>query len=224
MDRTGLDCPEESRTAVFTTLSLNWEDPSAVIACFLRAFVLQLRLLWRLTGPLTPIVLAVLIGGVWLQEPAFFRQDRLDLAWPFVFAAADVLSGSIVVLVAVSPRGLIRQRLARSLAALVFGITGLLLFVVGGVSFDLMRHAPTPWAQLPALATRHILLWLPIVVLAQSPVLARAILSRGVVVALAFAVLTWSLPLSLSFTVVDKFLPSALALGGAFVTITASEH
>jgi hypothetical protein len=172
--------------------------------------------------------LAPMVGGLlvcaaaMLQEPAFFRLQQLDLAWPFVFGVADIIALICCVAAAPIESTTMALAVARATACLAVAFAAMLVLAAAACAFDFAVRAATPWRALPILAVRFVLCWLPIAVLSQVPVVRdRAPVLRFLILVAAYLVQSGVHPASLHVGFADptQFLASLLAATGGLIAL-----
>lgn len=145
-------------------------------------------------GPWPWTAAALFLTAVWIQEPSFFRQQGLDLAWPAASATCDLLSLIVISHVFMSS--------SRHDVGLGSGLAGLLLVSLSTVSVTLfglgldacLGRTADP-VQVTAFSLRPFVLW-PAVCLVALGAAQRTEghASRMLWVLLAFAVQATLLP------------------------------
>ncbi len=166
------------------------------------------------------LVAVVLCTAASMQEPPFFRLGGLDLAWPFIYAVADLwMLLCCLVPPAIEPWSF-RTRLARAAGCGLTGAGGLVVVTAIGLLLDCAQALDTPWGMIAPFAARSLRFWIPLLLLAQAPALATSTQRRFLVLGIAFLVQSAVHPASLpSSTTVGQLLASALAVIGGFATM-----
>ncbi|MGE3173319.1 MAG: hypothetical protein AB7O97_11895 [Planctomycetota bacterium] len=191
----------------------------------LRAASLEGRAIARQLGlvPLTCGVIVILIALQ--QEPAIFRLQGVDLAWPAIYAAADFIV--LLTCLASSPPARttpasIGLRLARAGAALMLGLLAASALIVAGLGVDRIAGATTPWSALPGASLRLVLVWAPIALLGQSPLVPAGTLTRFLTLLAAFLVQCGVHPASLHVGLpgIPGILAASLAMAGGLLALT----
>lgn len=110
-------------------------------------------------GPWPWVAAFLFLASAWVQEPGFFRQQRLDLAWPAALNTADVLSLLFISQLFMScPAGVSRARV-RLLAAQGMVALASVLVLATGLLADRLLARPTDTRLLLTHASRIFVLW-----------------------------------------------------------------
>jgi hypothetical protein len=200
----------------------------------MRTSQLSLKIILRSLGPLPWVGLTVWCVAALLQEPAFFRTQGLDLAWPAIFGGADVFCLAAVLVWVHSISRIRSYRISSSwvirtwqvLAVLSVCLVAQAAAVMAGLAVDHLTGFPSPWPDLPSLLLRSLLVWMPLCTLAVSIApLPKPWLATLTVVG-AFLMMASVLPVSLAYASasVDKFVASLLATMGSALSAWSTGH
>ena len=159
------------------------------------------------------------LAATWIQEPSFFRQQGLDLAWPAAAAISDSLSLLLISQLLMFSTGP-GARVGRGLAALLLvGLSsGSVLSL--GLGLDGLLGRATELGSLVSVALRPFLLWpaVCLVALGASHRTNRP-LARLLWVLFAFGVQAALLPVDVALW--ERSLHSWLAVVGTFAAGSA---
>lgn len=190
----------------------------------MRLLALDLKILNRQLGLVPWLALVLWCSIASLQEPLFFRIQRLDLLWPAASAGADVLGLVACGLWSLDATrrfyGRPRPWWPGAAALLCTCLAAQLLVFACCILLDAAHSSPTPWAWLGPLLGRAMLVWLPVGVVAAC--LAQSVWSVGQrlgTLTAAFLIILSMNPVSmfepmLSF---DKLLAATLVVAGTSV-------
>ncbi len=194
---------------------------------WLRLVALDAKATILVAGP--AIGATALVGSAWgaVQEPSFFRQQGLDLAWPFSFALSHLLALCIGLISTSRYAASTSSRVAAGFGMLgcAMGSLGLALTLL--VLFDQLVGAATPWPTLAPSVLAYLMVWLPIFLLASGTWwrgcsnLTR-LLGLGVALTVQISILPASLglePLTLR-----QSMAGALSVAAAFGLVAATAN
>lgn len=190
----------------------------------LRTARLEVKACLLSLGPWPWVAAALYLGATWIQEPSFFRQQQLDLAWPAAACVGDAISLMFISQLLTSPCGGIDRR-ARGLAGLLLVGCCTLFSLALGLGLDACFGRSGDPDHLLSLAVRPLALW-PAVLLVGLGVThsAHSLTSRLLWILFAFGVQASLLPADVRIW--ERSLHSWLAVvatfaaGSAFLTST----